>query len=150
MTSNKFNTWAKKNREVCVDLLRIYLGVMLVVKGCHLALNREEVLAYLREADLTGLPYFHAWEQLVAHYAILVHIAGGVMLTLGLATRVAALIQLPAVLGAAALMQSEERTFGQALGFEYVTLLFFVLLLFIVYGSGALSVDALIAKKRLR
>jgi uncharacterized membrane protein YphA (DoxX/SURF4 family) len=147
---NAFNVWARKNRETCIDLLRIYLGVLFVVKGFHLGLNRQELLNYLSEADLSGLPYFDAFELMAVHYTILAHIVGGVLLVLGLATRAAALFQLPAVLGAAILVHSGEHTFfGQALGLEYVSLLFFVLLFFFVYGSGALSLDALIKKKRV-
>ena len=76
----------------------------------------------------------------VLHYISLAHLVGGLMLTIGLLTRIAAWVQLPILAGALFIHRNEGlMSGGQSL--EFSALVFFLLAIFAISGSGALSVD---------
>jgi putative oxidoreductase len=71
----------------------------------------------------------------------MVHLIGGLLIAIGLITRVAILFQLPILLGAVLLMNSHSGMFD-AYAQGGVTILTLVLLfVFLVIGSGPFSMD---------
>src|SRR5205814_3222940 len=78
----------------------------------------------------------------VAHYVIPVHLVGGLLLAIGLLTRLAALAQMPILIGAVFYhWMPQVLVFEQRQSFEFATLVLFLLVLIFVYGAGRLSVD---------
>src|SRR5690349_11363053 len=71
------------------DLMRAYLGIGLFVRGVLFITQPELVLGYLQDIHSWFLPYA------LAHFVAISHLCGGVMLALGLATRLAAGLQVP-------------------------------------------------------
>ena len=85
--------WVDEHRDLAFDLIRIYLGIGLFVKGLQFLSDRE----FLARALDSGVGNFRFdfMAAGLAHYIPLAHIGGGLLLAIGLLTRVAALFQLP-------------------------------------------------------
>ncbi len=122
-------------RELAYELLRIFLGVGLFARGILFMLQPELLEAYL------GVSADHwAVNGTVAHWVMISHLAGGLMLAGGMATRVAAAAQLPVLLGAVV-----GYHLGEGLmvgGLELAVLVLVMTAVFAVFGGGSLSADA--------
>lgn len=135
--------WAEAHTDVFLDLVRIYLGLGLCAKGIFFMAHREYLQKLLEDSgNLVIAPVT------IAHYVIPIHIFGGILLTLGLLTRVAALLQLPILLGAMfwvylpKMMAVEPR---QSL--EFSALVLFLIVLIMIFGAGRWSVDHWLARR---
>jgi putative oxidoreductase len=136
-------TWILANRDLCIEALRIYLGFALFLKGLNFIYAASEVSeSFTRSVDFPFSTYA------MIHVVGLAHICGGALLALGLLTRVAALIQLPVVFGAILFVTAKQGLFSMEQTLEFTMLVFFLLVLFLVYGSGRLSVDFMLARRR--
>jgi len=82
--------------------------------------------------------------SLMYYAAILAHLMGGLMLAVGLLTRIAALMQIPVLVGAVfiALLQGGLYLPNQSL--ELSSLVLVLLVVFLVFGSGKYSINYLI------
>ncbi|HBU78315.1 MAG TPA: DoxX family membrane protein [Muricauda sp.] len=128
----KLNKWANAHTYLSLDLIRVLLGVVFFVKGIEFMSNHEE-MERLAEPfqDIPGGMIF-------LHYLIPAHFVGGILITVGLLTRWAAIAQLPILFGAIL------TNFIGVMNTNYLMLAVIVLitsLFFIVYGSGKHSVD---------
>jgi putative oxidoreductase len=124
-----------------LDVIRIYLGVGLVVRGA-LFIGRPDILIdFLNRSNSWFLPLA------AAQYVVAAHLCGGILLTLGLGTRVAAAVQIPPLIGAVLFVHIGEGllTAGQSL--EFAALVLAMLSAFSVFGAGRLSLDAWIARQ---
>ncbi len=132
-------------------LLRVMLGVILVMHG-YLALA---VLGPATAAGyVTSLGYRSALASALAWYLVVVHLAGGTLILVGLWTRLTALLQVPIMASAAFLLHFPQGFFmrgilldaakGQTVagGYEYALLVLVATLAVALLGPGALSVDA--------
>jgi uncharacterized membrane protein YphA (DoxX/SURF4 family) len=133
----QFIGWADAHPKVWLDCIRIYLGLGLFIRGLFIISNTraEFILDLLKTMDFP-------WLVTVAllHYISLAHLVGGLMLTVGLLTRIAAWVQIPILAGALFVHRSAGlMTSGQSL--EFSALVFFLLVMFAVAGAGPLSVD---------
>jgi uncharacterized membrane protein YphA (DoxX/SURF4 family) len=84
---------------------------------------------------------------MLAHYIPLAHIAGGALMLVGLGTRIAAIIQLPILVGAVFLVHLREGLFTRNQSLEFTALVLFLLIVYAIIGSGPLSVDHYVARK---
>ena len=139
---NGWLSWLRDNREMAIEVLRIYLGIGLVIKGIQIMTNEEQAREYMA---MVNLPLF---EFLSTHVVAVVHIAGGFLLAIGLITRIAALIQVPILMGAVFFVHLQQGLFTKAQNLEFVILVLFLLLVFVVYGGGRLSVDHVLEKRK--
>ena len=133
----QFIDWAEAHPKVWLDCVRIYLGLGLFIRGVFIITNTraEFILDLLKRMDFPWLVTVG-----VLHYISLAHLVGGLMLTVGLLTRIAAWVQIPILAGALLVHRSEGlMSGGQSLVFS--ALVFFLLLIFAISGSGPLSVD---------
>lgn len=132
-------SWLRAHEDLFIDMVRIYLGCGLVVKAIFLMNNRDYLLQMIAESDVTWLA-----GGAIAHYVILAHLFGGAMLALGIATRVAAFVQLPILLGAVFSLYLPRFAFVEPRQYlEYAGLVAFLLMLFGVFGAGRFSLDYL-------
>jgi uncharacterized membrane protein YphA (DoxX/SURF4 family) len=119
-----------------LDVVRLYLGGALVVRGALFVVRPELLSEYLvRSGDW-------AWPFLLTHYVVLSHLGGGLLLLAGLATRFAALVQIPILLGAVFLVHFQDGLLRAGQSLEFSGLVLFLLVVFAVLGSGPLSADA--------
>jgi putative oxidoreductase len=76
----------------------------------------------------------------------MIHIAGGVMIALGIMTRWAALFQIPILSGAVILSLSSVQPMQIYAQLIVSTITLILLIAFVIYGSGPFSVDAFFKK----
>lgn len=133
--------WLDSHRAVWLDLLRIYMGFALFVKGVAFVRQGNYLVETVRQTQL-GLG-----EGLVADYVLVAHLAGGALLCVGLFTRFAAAIQIPVLAGAAFLVHRTEGFFAPAMTLEFTLLVLALLILFTAAGGGPLSVDAWLRRR---
>lgn len=124
------------HKDLCMPCLRIFLGVALMVRAATFIVERDALAALAVEHDIVWLG---AW---LVHFVVLTHVAGGLMMALGLGTRIGALIQVPNLLGAVFLVHGFGGLFSLTEETRLSVLTLLLLLLFVWHGSGKLSLDA--------
>jgi putative oxidoreductase len=126
------------------DLMRVYLGIGLFVRGVLFISQPELLLGYLQDLGSWFLPYA------VVHFVAVAHLCGGLMLAAGLLTRLAAAIQLPILFGAVFLVHSSGGLLNPGQSLEFSGLVLALLLVYFVFGSGELSVDKVLREAEFR
>lgn len=137
---NAANRWIEERRDMVFDLMRIYLGIGLFVKGLQFISDREFLNAALREPGAVTFR-FDFVAAFLAHYIPLAHIGGGLLLAAGLMTRVSTLFQLPVLFGAVFFVYGKDGLFGHNQELQFTALVLFLLILILIHGPGRLSVD---------
>jgi uncharacterized membrane protein YphA (DoxX/SURF4 family) len=138
--------WARSHTDAAIDLVRVYLGLGLIVKAIFFWAHRPELIHLVQTAGDHGVP-----PLLLAKGVIGVHLVGGLLLAIGLFTRLAALVQMPILMGAVyylylpGLSTVESRQM-----LEFTALVLFLLLLLVINGAGRWSVDQLIRPRVTR
>jgi len=126
------NKWANSNLNLSMHALRMILGVFLFIKGVQFSTSVDSLIELIQPKNTT----FPA--LILAHYVIMAHIAGGILVFFGLITRLALLIQLPLFIGAVTIniiSGAESFILAQSIfGLVCSTI-------FIIYGSGRYSAD---------
>lgn len=142
----KLRVYVENHRHLLFDVLRMYLGVGLFAKGLHFVAHPDAISGLLegssKQIEILGA-------GLIGHYVGLAHLCGGLLLAIGLVTRVAALVQLPIVGGAIFLVHLRDGLFGRDQNLEFSILVAFLLVLFGIHGGGQWSADAALARKML-
>jgi len=141
---NQCRGWMQSHPDVLMDMVRIYLGVALFFKGIFFMSHRDYLLQLMNDA---GSWWFAP--AALAHYIVPAHLVGGLMLALGLLTRIGALVQFPILVGAIvhlhlpklAMLDVEARQ-----GFELSALVLFLTFIVFLHGSGRFSLDHAIEK----
>ncbi len=118
-----------------VDIIRIYIGVFLFLKGIYFLLDPSIITNLVSENKILF------WNSLLAHYIVLCHLVGGGFLVIGLLTRIAALVQVPILIGAVFIIHLKEGFMNYAQNLEYASLMLVLLVVFSVIEPGKLSVD---------
>ncbi len=136
--------WSVTHHPRWLVIVRVALGLFLFMKGITFMSN-----ATLLERLLSG----SAFSSSVGWLAIAITIAnllGGFMLTVGLMTRLVALLEIPILLGAIIFINAQRGGFaaGSELGLAVVVLL--LLIFFLIEGGGPLSLDGYFSKNRGR
>ena len=129
--------WIESHRDVAFDLLRIYLGVGLLARGVLFLVRPETFTGLVSNAEASFLTSVG-----LMYVVAVVHIVGGAMLAAGLFTRLAALVQLPILVGALFLVHMQGGLFTASQSLEFSALVLFLLILVFLHGSGRWSVDA--------
>lgn len=133
----KVGSWGDKHHPALLDCLRIVLGIFLLLKGIAFM----ESTAYLKWilAQQAWLSLSPLQLSIIIHYVIFVHMAGGLLVTLGILTRLSCLLQLPVVVAAIFMVNLFKSPLNSDLWLTIITC--FLLLIFIIAGSGPLSLD---------
>jgi len=131
----KLRAWVDEHRDGWLDVLRIYMGVALLLKAISFM---QHMSAFIETMPLKNGAFAPA---LLAHYVVVAHAAGGIMLIFGILTRLAAAAQVPILLGAVLFVHWGEGLFQPAQTLELDLLVLFILGLLTVAGGGRWSVD---------
>lgn len=123
-------------RDLVLDMIRVYLGAGLFFRGLALLFTRgglEQIVGTVApDVSLSG----------IAFYVTAAHLAGGALLLIGLYTRLAALVQLPILVGAVFLVHWQDGLLSADQSFEFSALVLFLLVLVGIFGGGRWSLDA--------
>lgn len=133
--------WMEGYRHICIEILRMFLGGLIFYKGYYFIENISEIYATIEETMQISA-------YIVAHYVVLAHLVGGIMLIMGLLTRLAAFIQLPVLLGAVIFVHRGEFLLGAGTNLEYALLILVLLTVFFFYGGGRLSLDYWLLRRK--
>ena len=128
-------SWLEARRHLCFEVLRMYLGAGLFMKGVLFASDPESLSGWARNGSLD------ASIAILAHYIVLAHLVGGAMLAAGLLTRVAAAVNVPILIGAVVFVHGSDGLFTRAQGLEFTLFVLFALVLMVWHGSGRWSLD---------
>lgn len=141
----RWQPWVESHRDLCLDFVRIYLGLGLFARGLLLISNSNSgyFIDLLQRANqpwlLTGI---------LLHYVIFAHLIGGALLTIGFLTRFAALVQVPILAGAVFIVHRQDGLFAMGQSLELSALVLFLLLVITVAGHGRLSLDHVVFDAR--
>lgn len=129
--------WSSAHNPKWLVFIRVLLGLCLFIKGVSF-LNNILYLQQLLERSGLGTLDNSIW---LAPIITWIHILGGVLIIVGLFTRIAIVAQIPIVAGAIIFVNSRTGIFaGQSdLLFSIVVLL--LLLFFFIEGGGRISMD---------
>jgi uncharacterized membrane protein YphA (DoxX/SURF4 family) len=135
---HQLDKWSTTHPRLLL-LLRAALGIALVSKGISFISDIMSLKALLAESNFGFLP---DWIALVITW---IHLLCGFLITIGLFTRLSALIQIPILIGAVIINLSIGIfTPGSELVFSLLVLVLLVFFLF--EGGGELSLDDYIKK----
>ncbi len=127
----KLLQWQWRHNSLASDLVRMFLGAALLVRGLLFALNPESLAQLAPEGAVD-------W---VSYYIMIAHLVGGGLLMLGLFTRVACLIQIPVLVGAVLTVHIREGLASPNQSLELSALVLFLLVAFFIFGPGTKSLD---------
>jgi len=135
-------SWLAAHSDLFMDLIRAYLGVGLFIKGVYILEHQTEFLKLMDNTGNMPISLLAA-----AHYIIPVHFVGGLMLFIGLATRLAAAAQIPLLVGAIFYVYLPRFSMLELReNLEFTGLVLFLLFVLTAYGSGRYSVDYMLHK----
>lgn len=127
--------WGDRHHPKWLDFIRIALGLFLCYKGVDVLLNMSE----LTNVMANRAPFSSFAFLIAAHYAAFAHIIGGILLALGLFTRLACLIQIPVLLGAIIFLSSNQDMLRPYSELMLSILVLLLLVYFLIVGNGPLS-----------
>lgn len=138
---HQLDKWSTTHPKLLL-LLRAALGIALVSKGISFMSDIMSLKALLAESGFSFLP---DWIAVVITW---IHLLCGFLITIGLFTRLSALIQIPILIGAVIInLSGNIFTPGSELVFSFLILI--LLIFFLFEGGGELSLDDFIKKHLL-
>lgn len=141
---HQIENWGNTHHPKMLDLIRIVLGVFLIMKGVEFMHNTPFLLDLLLQNQSISLSPLEI--AIILHYVTYVHMVGGILIFLGLFTRISSLLQLPIILGAVFYVNILRSFVNSELWLSIIVLA--LLLMFMIIGSGPLSLDNLLTEKR--
>lgn len=142
----KLEQWADTHHPKWIDIVRIFFGLFIFYKGISFIQNNDALMSLMQGS------MFAAFAKLsVIHFIAFAHLVGGILIAAGLITRVAVIFQLPILIGAVILnlfqVNFPQGFDGNAeLELSIMTLL--LLIVFLFYGSGKVSLDEYIRSSK--
>ncbi len=133
----RIEKWGDAHHPKWIDIIRIALGGILVIRGFQYINNMTEISNLVGKAPFVNL--FSV--SFVSHYVIFAHLIGGALVMTGLLTRMAAVVQVPVLLGAVIFINSSGGLFHSDSELWFSVLILILLVFFAVEGSGPISID---------
>lgn len=127
--------WGDSHHPAWLDILRIILGVFLFFKGVSFISDTTASSALMKGLN------FNLWSVTAVHYVAFAHIFGGLLIAIGGLTRIAILFQLPVLIVAVFFANLREGFAGINSEFWLSLFTLFLLILFLIMGSGRYSFD---------
>jgi uncharacterized membrane protein YphA (DoxX/SURF4 family) len=130
----KMGYWGETHHPAWLDVLRVALGMILLVKGILFLRDTEELGQIINHG-------FNGWSSFaIVHYVAFAHLFGGILVAFGLLTRLACIINLPILIGALIFINSNN-VLGMHPQLALTLVTFVLLIVFIITGSGPYSLD---------
>lgn len=138
--SETLKAWrTEHNHSKPLGILRILLGLFLMFMGIYFAQNRGELISIFSQSR------FEFGAIALAHYIIMIHFAGGIMIAAGFLTRVAAWFQLPILIGA--VIVNSQGVFGAYQNFVFSLIALLMVVFYTYFGSGMYSLGTYLKRK---
>jgi len=135
----KIEHWGDVHHAKWLDIIRIVLGLLILSKGFAFVSDTEAQKDWIIQNSTFGFSGLMA--MALVHTVALTHLVGGVLITMGLVTRFAVVIQIPILLGAIFFVNLTQgfSPLNSELWLSLIVLM--LLILFWIVGSGPYSVD---------
>jgi putative oxidoreductase len=133
----KIEHWADSHHPQWIDFVRTLLGLFILYKGILFISDTGALLSMMKSVNLQFVNLG------LAHYVAFSHLVGGILIAMGLLTRIAILFQIPILLGAVFLVNIQNGLIAVSnnLEFEFSVIVLILLIVFLIFGSGKFSVD---------
>src|ERR1700743_2673462 len=141
--AKKISNWGDKHHPWVLDIVRIVLGLFLVNKGIIFLNDSGYLRDIILEKEAVNQP--PALISAIVFYVSYIHVLGGALLALGLYTRLWAILNFPVVFGAVFLVNITAANVNPAPCLSILVLT--MLAVFVVFGSGPISLDRLLARE---
>jgi len=139
----KIGNWGDHHHPWILDIIRIVLGLFLLNKGITFLQNSGYLRDIILEKEAVNQP--PALISAIVFYVSYIHVLGGGLMALGLFTRLWAFLQLPVVFAAVFLVNIIRPYVAAELWLSILVLC--LLTLFMIIGSGPLSLDQLLKRE---
>jgi uncharacterized membrane protein YphA (DoxX/SURF4 family) len=136
---HKIEHWGDTHHPKFLDLVRIALGVFLLLKGIAFMDNTAYLRSLIESQDFVILSPDVL--MILVYYVTFAHMVGGILIALGILTRLGSIIQIPIVLGAVFLTGTDifREPINTLAWPSYIALV--LLVIFTILGSGPISLD---------
>ncbi len=141
--THQIEGWADKHHPKWIDYLRVLLGVILILKGITLIVNRDQVILNMEMSSIDVFSFL-----VTSQYVLVFYIAGGLLVAIGLLTRVITLFQIPILIATIVFIDYHKGLFALNSELIYSVLILGLLIFYLIYGSGKFSVDFLLSNTR--
>jgi putative oxidoreductase len=132
---DRIRNWGDHHHPAWLDFFRVALGVVIFLKGITF-LGDTDGIAQIVSSGFRGWSSFA-----LVHYIAFAHLVGGVLIAIGMLTRIAILFQIPIVLGAIVFLNANRGVFSIYSELLLCILVFAGLVLFLIVGPGPYSFD---------
>ena len=139
----KLESWADRHHPKWIDILRVVLGIIFIIKGVALIEHREQVVMMMEKSNIDLFTF-----SLSSQYVIAFDLAGGLFIAIGLLTRIIVLFQLPIVILSIVFINYHQNLFALNSELGYLVLILALVIFFLFYGSGPISVDNYLSKRK--
>ncbi|TDQ11150.1 DoxX family protein [Pedobacter metabolipauper] len=133
----KIQNWGDHHHPKWLDYFRMLLGLILIWKGINFASNLHAFTNLMENAGL-GLAVSIS---LIAHLIIVLHILGGLFITLGTNTRFVCLLNLPILIAAVFFVNLPGNVLSPYSEFWLSSVVLIGLITFLIEGDGILSIE---------
>ncbi|MCH8035409.1 MAG: hypothetical protein IH950_16845 [Bacteroidetes bacterium] len=136
--SNEIVKWFNTNHNLAYSLISIFLGVALFARSLILLSNLAAI------SELAGQNNLYWWYS----YINIIHLIGGLLLTLGLLIRIAVFLQIPILVGAVFFIQMWQGLMTEEQSLLLVVLVLVILIVYSFFVSISLSLDNYFYKRK--
>jgi putative oxidoreductase len=138
---SNLDTWSDEHHPRLLDYIRVLLGLVILFKGIYFISHTDELQSILSKSKFPWVSF------IIAHYVALAHLAGGLLIAVGMFTRIAVAFQIPVLLGAVVFVNSSKGFFSESSELAFSLMVLCLLTFYFFYGAGYLSVDHTWRKK---
>lgn len=137
---NTFRQYVDHHHPRWIDVFRIALGIVIFIKGIYFINNSDALIEILQNSKIAG------WTFIVEHHVAFTYLVGGILISIGLLTRVAIIFQLPVFFGSVFCCLTHKGFFSVYTDLTFSIIIFFILFFFLIWGPGKFSVDEIMRK----
>src|SRR6185437_6865313 len=95
---HKVEIWGDRHHPKLLDIVRIALGVFLLLKGIAFMENSNYLKDLIENQTIVNIS--PDLLMAIVYYVTFVHLVGGILISLGILTRLSCILQIPVVLAA--------------------------------------------------
>jgi uncharacterized membrane protein YphA (DoxX/SURF4 family) len=133
---------AKLPNKIIILLLRVILGGALFIKGVDFIRNKVILHQVIAETNL--LEKFSVLEAVIPW----IHLLGGLLIIIGMYTRLVIFIQIPLVIGAIIVLYNTKNSSFYSMEMIFAVIILIMLFIYLKFGDGFYSWRNLIHKER--
>lgn len=133
----RFEHWGDTHHPLWVDFIRMALGIFLCYRGYEFLHSMSEMIGLMSST----LSFSNFALVFMGHYIVFAHLMGGFLLTIGLFTRLACLLQIPILLGAIIFINTSNILMQPYAEMVLSIIVLLLLLYFLIVGNGPLSFE---------